>query len=88
MKHRWEPDKRFPEDLDLMVQRETGYWHMLGFIRWDNAAKHYKCMFLDMPDDEYPDGETFKTKRGAMNFCVRQLPVMWIRHNANTRDEA
>jgi hypothetical protein len=87
MKHRWEPDSRFPEDLDLEVLHESGEWHMIGFIRWYERDKHYKCNFLDMNDDEFPDGQTFKTKRGAMNFCVRQLPAMWIRHNTKEADE-
>ena len=87
MKHRWEPDERFPDDLDLEVQHESGDWLMIGFIRWYANDKHYKCMFLNMDDDEFPDGQTFKTKRGAMNFCVRHLPVMWIRHNTKEADE-
>lgn len=87
MKHRWEPDDRFPEDLDLMVQVTEDDWHMLGFIRWYERDKHYKCMFTDMEDNEYPDGQTFKTKRGAMRFCVKHLPVMWIRRNTKGVDE-
>lgn len=87
MKHRWELDERFPDDFDLEVLHESGDWHMIGFIRWHHTEKHYKCNFLDMRDDEFPDGETFKTQRGAMNFCVRHLPVMWIRHNTKEADE-
>lgn len=87
MKHRWEPDDRFPDDIDLEVQHESGDWHMIAFIRWNSEHKHYKCNFLDMEDNEYPDGQTFKTKRGAMRFCVKHLPVMWIRHNTKGVDE-
>lgn len=87
MKHRWEPDSRFPEDLDLMVEVNEDDWYMIGFIRWYERDKHYKCNFISMEDNEYPDGQTFKTKRGAMRFCERHLPVMWIRHNTKEVDE-
>ncbi len=87
MKHRWELDERFPDDLDLEVMYENGNWHIIAFIRWYQNDKHYKCMFMGVEDGEFPDGETFKTKRGAMNFCMRHLPVMWIRHNTKEADE-
>jgi hypothetical protein len=87
MNYRWEPDSRFVDDLDLMVQVTEDDWHMIAFIRWHPEYKHYKCMFLDMEDNEFPDGQTFKTKRGAMRFCERHLPVMWIKHNTREADE-
>jgi hypothetical protein len=86
MKYRWEYDDRFPDDFDLEVQHESGDWHMIAFIRRYPVEKHYKCVFMGFDDNEYPDGETFKTKRGAKNFCVRHLPVMWIRHNTKGDD--
>lgn len=86
MNHRWETDARFPDDFDLEVQVTEDDWHMIAFIRWIETDKHYKCVFMDMEDGKFPDGETFKTKRGAMNFCVRQLPVMWIMHNTKWDD--
>jgi len=88
MKHRWETDARFPDDFDLEVQVTEDDWHMIAFIRWIKTDKHYKCVFINMEGGKFPDGEIFKTKRGAMNFCVRHLPVMWIRHNANTGDNS
>ena len=88
MKHRWELDRRYPDDVDLEVQREGGDWHIIAFIRWIKTDKHYKCLFMDMEDGKFPDGEIFKTKRGAKNFCERHMPVIWIRHNANTGDNS
>ncbi len=84
MKHRWQPDPRFPDDLDLEVLLENGDWHVLAFIRRRPEFQHYRCNFMGLEDNEFPDGETFKTKRGAMRFCERHLPVMWIRHNSKT----
>lgn len=80
MNYKWEPDFLFPNDHDLKVLHADGGWHIIAFIRWKPEDKHYKCMFMGMGDGEYPDGEMFKTKRGAKNFCQRHLPVMWIRH--------
>lgn len=84
MNYRWDTDNRFPDDLDLLVLHESGDWHIIAFVRYDQNAKHYKCAFVGMDDNKFPDGETFKTKRGAMRFCERHLPVMWIRHNTKT----
>lgn len=88
MNYRWTFDERYGDDLDLEVLHADGDWHIIAFTRYDQLAKHYRCMFMDMGDNEFPDGEVYKTKRGAMNFCERHLPAMWIRHNAKTGDEA
>ena len=88
MNYRWNIDDRFPDDVDLQVLHESGDWHIIAFVRWKAGDKLYKCMFMGMEDGEYPDGKTFKTKRGAKNFCERHLPVMWIRHCAQQGEEA
>lgn len=82
MNYKWAEDDRFLDDLDLLVQASEDDWHIIAFIRWDIRAKRYRCRFLGMADDEFPDGKTFKTARAAKNFCEHHLPVMWIRHNA------
>ena len=84
MNYKWDYDDRYPDDLDLRVQVTEDDWHLIAFIR-RNA--HYVCRFMDMNDNEFPDGKTFKTKRGAKNFCERHLPAMWIRHCATTGDD-
>ncbi len=88
MKHKWTSDPAFPQDTDLSVQDVEGHWIILAFIRWDYAVKQYKCRFMSMEDGKYPDGEAFKTKRGAQRFCTKHLPVMWIRFNTPTGDNA
>lgn len=87
MNYKWDTDDRFPDDLDLRVHFTEDEWHIIAFVRYRNADlsnAHYRCSFMDMGDNEFPDGKTFKTKRGAMRFCERHLPAMWIRHCANT----
>lgn len=81
MKHRWELDRRYPDDTDLEVLHADGDWRIIAFIRWNRLAEHYVCGFMGFNDNEYPDGKTFKTERGAKNFCERHMPVIWIRHN-------
>jgi hypothetical protein len=88
MKHQWTSDPTFPDDFDLSVQDAEGHWVIIAFIRWRHLEQHYQCMFMGMEDGKYPDGETFTTKRGAQQFCTKHLPVMWIRHNANTGEES
>lgn len=86
MNFRWALDERYPDDADLEVLHADGDWHIIAFIRYNHRDAHYTCRFMNMPDSEFPDGKTFKTKRGAKNFCERHLPVMWIRHNTKTGD--
>lgn len=88
MKHQWTSDRNFPDDFDLNVLGEGDHWVIIAFIRWRHLEQHYTCRFMCMTDGEYPDGKTFTTKLGAQRFCVKHLPVMWIRHNANTGDNS
>lgn len=86
MNYRWDTDARYPDDIDLRVHFAEDDWHLIAFVRYARHAKHYRCAFMGMDDNEFPDGKTFKTKRGAMRFCERHMPVMWIRHNTKTGD--
>lgn len=87
MNFRWEHDNRYPDDLDLEVLHADGGWRLIAFIRYNQYSQLYMCHFMGIEDNEFPDGEKFKTKRGAMRFCERHLPVMWIRHNAKIGDK-
>lgn len=87
MNYRWDYDERFPDDIDLEVLHADGDWRIIAFVRWDNTDKNYKCLFMGMEDNEFPDGKVYKTKRAAKKFCEHHLPVMWIRHNTKEADE-
>lgn len=84
MNYRWLPDyfkRSFDTNLEVHDDR-YGTWPVIAFITWMPGDKLFVCRFMDMRNDEFPDGKTYKTERGAKAFCEKHLPVMWIHHCA------
>jgi len=78
----WELDHRFETDHDLVAyDNETAArvdGQIFAFIRKRKEDGRYVCRFMGVPDNQYPDGQTYKNLKDARAFCKRMAPVLWI----------